>query len=232
MKETKLKEVQLKLYERLCKADWGEPLKLFILSQDFINILDKLWDESRNGKKFTPVIKQLFRAFEECSYNETKVVIIGQDPYPYLNSADGIAFSCSNKNKTETSLRFIGNEIKRTVYPDQDYIVPNDLICWANQGVLLLNTAFTTQVKKVGKHYELWNPFMTYLLDVLNTNPNLIYVFMGRVASQWNKNINDKNLRFFLNHPAHGAYSKKGWDCQNVFNEINKLLTKKERIKW
>ena len=119
------------------------------------------------------------------------------------------------------------------MYPDQEYTVNNDLACWANQGVLLLNTAFTTQVRKVGKHYNIWKPFMTYLLDYLSHNEKLIYVFMGRVAAQFEEHVDEEtSLRFFLNHPAYGAYSKKGWDCKDIFNRINELLIKKERIKW
>jgi uracil DNA glycosylase len=74
-----LEEVKTKLYEKLKPSGWGDKLKTFILSDDFDKILQYLLNESKSGKHFTPVLKQVFRAFEECPYNELKVVMIGQD---------------------------------------------------------------------------------------------------------------------------------------------------------
>src|SRR3972149_6188064 len=92
-------DVQQKLYERLKLSGWANILKGFLLSEDFRTILEYLYKESIQGRRFTPRIKQLFRAFEECPYKDLKLVIMGQDSYPYLNVADGIAFSCSNDKR-------------------------------------------------------------------------------------------------------------------------------------
>ena len=97
---------------------------------------------SNNGQRFTPVLKDVFRAFEECPYDELKVVMVGQDPYPTINVADGIAFSCSKSEKEQPSLRFILDEVQK-LYPD-GYQRPLDLAKWSNQGILLMNTAFKT----------------------------------------------------------------------------------------
>jgi len=90
-----LKEVQMKLYERLKPSGWGQQLKGFLLSDDFYSLLNKLLDQANDQKRFTPTMKQVFRAFEECPYDKLKVIIVTQDPYPYAGVADGIAFSCS-----------------------------------------------------------------------------------------------------------------------------------------
>mgnify|MGYP003648314847 CR=1 FL=1 len=74
-----LEDIKIKLYEKLKPSGWGDKLKTFILSEDFDKILMALLKDAQEGKRFTPQIKQLFRAFEECPYNELKVVMIGQD---------------------------------------------------------------------------------------------------------------------------------------------------------
>ena len=81
-------DIQNKLYERLQDSGWGSKLKMFLLSKDFESILHTLYNDSQEGKRFTPVIKDLFRAFEECPYDKLKVVVIGQDPYPQAGVAD------------------------------------------------------------------------------------------------------------------------------------------------
>ena len=145
----KIKEIQSKLYEKLKPSGWGDKLKLFLLSKDFEQILTHLYNESQDGRKFTPVLKDLFRAFEECPYNNLKIVIIGQDPYPQAGVADGISFSCSHTGKVQPSLRYIFKEIEETVYPDGMTWDP-DLKRWSNQGILMLNTAMTCEIGNIG----------------------------------------------------------------------------------
>lgn len=74
-----LKDIQSKLYQRLKPSGWGDKLKGFLLSDDFYTILDFLLTEAMENKRFTPTMKQLFKAFEECPYSSLKVVIVGQD---------------------------------------------------------------------------------------------------------------------------------------------------------
>lgn len=74
-----LEEVQLKLYEKLKPSGWGDILRTFVMSSDFEKILAQLYKESKEGNRFTPVLKNIFRAFEECPYEKTKVIILGQD---------------------------------------------------------------------------------------------------------------------------------------------------------
>lgn len=238
-----LKEVQSKLYERLKPSGWGDKLKGFILSDDFYKILQTLLAEARDNRRFTPAIKQIFRAFEECPYNDLKVVMIGQDPYPYppiqgkeLPVADGIAFSCGNDGKVQASLRYMFKEIEDTVYPGEGYTWDPDLARWANQGILLLNSSLTTTVNKVGQHYILWQPFIAYLLDILTFhNPGLVYVFMGKKAQEWMKSIPENNWKLTCSHPASAAHqNQEVWDSGDIFNKVSKLVYNncKEQIKW
>jgi uracil-DNA glycosylase len=231
-----LEETKRKLYERLKPSGWGDKLKTFIMSQDFDKILDKLLQEAKEGQRFTPVLKQVFRAFEECPYKDLKVVMIGQDPYPYAGVADGIAFSCSNDEKVQASLRYMFKEIEDTVYPEGGYVWDPDLKKWSNQGILVINIAFTTTIGKVGQHYALWQPFMAFLLDTLMySNPGLIYVFMGKKAQEWADSIPENNYKIFTTHPASAAHANaEKWDSGDVFNKVSEILqsTNKETIVW
>jgi len=236
MSTVNLKEIQQKLYEKLKASGWGDPLKVFILSADFERILNTLLRESTNGNKFTPVLKQLFTAFEECPYDKVKLVMVGMDPYPYLGVADGMAFSCSNTMKPAASLRYIQEQIASTVYNDPKREMNPDLRYLANQGVLLLNTALTTQVDKTGLHIELWKPFITFLLDILAfKKAQLAYVFLGAKAMEWNSSVPSQNYKFFVTHPASAAHmNQEVWDSGNLFNNINVVLKKNfnTEIQW
>jgi uracil-DNA glycosylase len=234
MSKVNLKEIQEKLYLRLKDSGWGDKMKMFILSQEFYSILEHLAMESKDGRRFTPVLKQLFRAFEECPYNELKVVIVGQDPYPQAGVADGISFSCSNDGKVQKSLNYIFKEIENTVYPD-GYTWDPDLKRWSNQGVLMLNTALTCEVGNIGAHVKLWKPFTLNLLDYLATyNTGLLYVFMGNKAKEFAKLIPQNNYKFFTMHPASAAYRGGKWDSGDLFNSVNKVLKENynTQIKW
>jgi uracil-DNA glycosylase len=74
-----LDEIKLKLYEKLKPSGWGDKLKTFIMSEDFDKILKQLLKEAKANNRFTPPLKQVFRAFEECPYKDLKVIMLGQD---------------------------------------------------------------------------------------------------------------------------------------------------------
>lgn len=220
--EPEIEEIKQKLFDKLEPSGWGRIFKSFIFSSEFTDILNKLYKLSTEGKRFTPPLKQVFRAFEECPYDKLQVVMIGQDPYPQLGVADGIAFSCSNTKKEQPSLRFILDEAQK-MYPFYDR--PLDLARWSNQGVLMLNTALTVEVDKIGSHYDIWKPFTAYLLDWLNNyNTGLVYVYMGKKAEEWSELTGDNNHKFFVKHPASAAYNGSKWDSNDIFTKIHHLV--------
>ena len=234
-------QIKLKLIEKLKPSGWANLLKGHLQSDDFQAIIDMLVAENEAGKRFTPGLKQMFRAFEICPVNKVKVVILGQDPYPHLMAADGLAFSCSNLQKPEASLKYILGAIEKDVPPeDQDPAVVDvaryDLSRWAEQGVLCLNTALSTEVGKIGSHTKAWVPFMEYLVDMINFNQSgLVWVLMGKQAQNYEGIIGEQHTVFTCTHPAYAAYQKlKYWDCNDVFNKVNRQLIeyKKEKIKW
>lgn len=221
-------EVAEKLIEMLKPSGWHNLLKGFLYSEDFKNILIKLNECVDEGQRFTPPLKQVFRAFVECPLSDLSVVMVGQDPYPQMGVADGVAFSCSNTGKQEASMRYIFNAIGDTVYKGKvdPKKMDTDLARWSKQGVLMLNTALTTEIGKVGKHYDIWKPFINYLFDMLNTHESTIWVFMGKKAEDLSDLIDsDKHHHLFCSHPASAAYQKESkWNCNDVFNKVNETL--------
>jgi len=242
LKEPNPQELQQKLYERLKPSGWADLLKGFILSDEMIMILKQLILESKQGDKFTPKLKQVFRFLEECPYAKLKVIIILQDPYAFMDEygetiADGIPMSCGNTLKVQPSLRFVHQSIQETVYKDKPYNNPRDLKVWANQGVLLLNAALTTTIGKTGVHYLLWRPFVVYLLDTIGWNkPGLVYIYMGQKAKEYMKITPNNTYKFTVVHPAYAAHKHlDSWDCQDIWRHTNLILQEKEGkepIKW
>ena len=88
-------EFREQIYKKLEPTGWNTALRMFIKSNEFIRLIDRLKDDVVLDKRFTPTFKYVFKAFEECHYKDTRVIILGQDPYPQINVADGLAFSCS-----------------------------------------------------------------------------------------------------------------------------------------
>jgi uracil-DNA glycosylase len=125
------------------------------------------------------------------------------------------------------SLKYIFKEIERTVHKN-GYTWDPDLKRWSNQGILMLNTAFTTTIGKVGTHYEIWKPFIAFVLDVIGfQNPGLVYVFLGKKAQEWMESVPENNYLFKTTHPASAAYAQvEQWDSGDIFNKVSQITKK------
>lgn len=223
--EIKINNLRDNINNKLSDSNWERVLSPYINGLNFDHIMNTLVDNVNNGRRFTPKFKDIFNAFIECPYDDLKVVIVGQDPYPQFGVADGIAFSCSNKGKAEKSLQYINKAL------GTDH---TDLRCWSNQGVLLINTALTVEINKIGSHYGLWKSFTEYLFDTLNRHKkNLVFVLMGRKAEEWAPLLSNMKI-YKVAHPASAAYKGGEWDCKDVFNKVNNELTKQGKtcIEW
>ena len=103
-------------------------------------------------KLVCPHYIDVFKAFKLCDYNNLSVVMLGMDPYPQKDVATGLAFA--NKDKVESpSLKVIQDTLGYNINPT--------LESWARQGVLLLNSALTVEMNKVGSHIMMWRPFIS-----------------------------------------------------------------------
>ena len=215
------------LNNKLKDSGWDRMLSPYVNGLSFDYIMNKLRDSVEQGLRFTPKFKDVFNGFYECPYDDLKVVIVGQDPYPQLGVADGIAFSCSIKGKAEKSLQYILKALE-----DENGSV--DLRRWSNQGVLLINTAFTCEINKIGSHYGIWKSFTEHVFDNINRhNPDTVFILMGKKAEAWQTLLpNCKILK--CSHPASAAYRGGEWDCNDVFNKANTMLIKQDKtcINW
>jgi uracil-DNA glycosylase len=232
-----ISEIQKKLVETINHTDWYGLLNHFITKSEFQEILEKLVFEVEEGKRFVPKIKNTLNAFKECSFKDLKIVVIGQDPYPWLYKnhpdgtvADGLAFSCGHSMKIQPSLEYIYNAMGKE--PDDRN---PDLKYLANQGVLLLNSAFTVEVNKPGTHYHIWKPFMNIILDAICYNKSgIVFILLGKVAQQFEDMITEDNLILKASHPASAGYNKGIWNCEDVFNKTNEYLKQRGKtiIQW
>ena len=219
------------LNNKLKDSSWDRMLSPYVNGLSFDHIMNTLIENVEQGRRFTPKFKDVFNGFYECPYDNLKVVIVGQDPYPQLGVADGIAFSCSVKGKAEKSLQYILKQTTgKTTYTPEEC----DLKRWANQGVLLINTAFTCEVNKIGSHYGIWKSFTEHVFDNINRhNPDTIFILMGKKAEAWQTLLpNCKILK--CSHPASAAYRGGEWDSNDVFDKANEILNTQDKacINW
>jgi uracil-DNA glycosylase len=228
--EINIPNIKKMLCDRLKTSGWMLLLEPIINSDQFDEILYFLKTEVKNDKRFTPKIKGIFKAFEECPYNNLKTIFISQDPYPELGVADGIAFSCSKTKTIQPPLRYIFKELNESQWDSLD---PN-LKRWSNQGVLLLNTALTVQIGKIGSHHDLWKPIIKLILSGINDDFNeMPVVLFGVKAEEWHLRLHNQKI-FKIPHPASAAYNGGKWDCDNIFYKINMILQDQNRslILW
>ena len=230
-----IKEIQEKFTDKIKPSGWYETdLFNLIRSPEFVRPIEELWNQAtQNNMMFTPKFKDLLKAYELCNYNDLKVVIVGQDPYPQADVADGIAFSCSKTNKEQPSLRYIFDELQ-TQYPDATRDC--DLSRWSKQGVLMLNTALTCEVDNIGAHVKMWKGWTEFMFNnVLNDYSKVIdFVFMGAKAKPFANMISNNHNKHFVVHPAAAAYRGGKWDSDNLFKKINENLKERgeKEIKW
>jgi uracil-DNA glycosylase len=232
-KNPKINEVKEKIIYNLKNCGWYDVLNEYLDSDEFYEIINFLYKESVQSREFTPNLSKVFNAFVECPFDKLKCVIVGQDPYPQKGVADGIAFSCSNKMKAEKSLQYILKSIEESV---KDYTsFSPDLRRWSNQGVLMYNTALTTQVNNIGAHKLIWDGFTCHLLTrISQTKVGVPFVFMGNIAKEFNLNVNNRHPKFFIPHPASAAYKGGKWEYDNIWNRVNENLIaqNKNPINW
>lgn len=232
-----IQEVIQKLILKLKGTGWDTKLNSFLISKDFEKIIETLYQKVSQGERFTPPLKSIFRCFTECPLNNLKVVIIGQDSYPQLNIADGIAFSCSNTMKPQPSLIKLFEALNNTVENLTEESFNPDLTRWANQGILLINRGLTCKLNEPGKHIDLWHPFIVYLIDMLSlTNSGLIFCLLGSKAQELESLISPSHYIIKASHPMSAFYNNEEWNCNDMFNKINTIIHnnngESQIIKW
>ena len=195
------------------------------------------WLRSINQSTLCPSIKDVFKAFKLCPYNNCRVVFIGQDPYPQRGVAQGVLFGNSSntpENKLSSSLQIIKESVINFEIPHNLITFDPTLESWAKQGILMINSALTTEVGKIGVHMMKWRPFMiAFLKQMSMINPGIVYVLFGSQAQILEPYINKNNYVLKIEHPVYFARTNKKMPY-HIWKNINKILYDLygERIEW
>ncbi len=171
-----------------------------------------------------PDKNDIFKAFELCPFHQTKVIILGQDPYHGVDQAHGLSFSVKKDKIIPPSLLNIFKEIKR----DLGNEIPKEgsLVRWAEQGVLLLNAILTVKASQPGSHKHLgWERFTDQvILHLSNKKQNLVFLLWGAFAGRKKGLIDaEKHLILTSAHPS-PLSCYRGFQGNGHFSKANYFL--------
>jgi len=186
-------------------------------------------DEAYAAGPVNPAPENLFRAFRECPFGRTSVVLCGQDPYPDPAFAVGLAFSVPPGEKQAQSLRNILRE-RRDDVGGVSEAESGDLSCWARQGVLLLNTSLSVRAGEPNSHRALWGDFAPRLLALLcarRAEP-LVFLLWGREAGALGRTLEAQpqagpRLFLYAAHPSPRS-ARRGFFGSRPFSRANGFL--------
>lgn len=205
--------------------DWDLKLKIIWESPGFKNFYKKIIHEYDNKEVYPPK-DYIFNALKLTSYENTKVVIVGQDPYHGKGEAHGLSFSVQKGIKIPPSLKNIYKEL----YDDLGVLPKDngDLTGWALQGVLLLNSVLTVEKDKAASHRNLgWELLTDYIIKILNLKEEtVVFILWGNFAKEKAKLITNPHHYIVMSpHPSpFSAYS--GFFGSKPFSKTNEFLVK------
>ena len=214
---------------------WQTTLNVEIEKTYFQNLMKEVEDEYENSVCFPPK-ELIFSAFNTCSFEAVKVVIIGQDPYHGDGEANGLSFSVNDSVRIPPSLRNIFREINT----DLDSIfmpTSGNLESWAKQGVLLLNASLTVRKDNPNSHKHLkWNLFTDAVIQKISEEKeNIVFMLWGSFAQKKGAKIDrNKHLVLESGHPSPMSANQGKWFGNKHFSKANLYLknNKLEPICW
>lgn len=212
---------------------WEDILKDEYNKEYFLNLKKFLEQEYEKYTVF-PKKSDIFKSLKLTEYEDTRIVILGQDPYHDDNQANGLAFSVNDGIKLPPSLVNIYKEIESEYQCKVNR--RGNLEYLARQGVLLLNTVLTVRAHNANSHKDMgWEIFTDKIIEKLNEREDpVIFVLWGNNAIKKEKLIN-KGRHYVLTaaHPSPLSAYRGFFGC-NHFKKINEILRylNKEEIKW
>ena len=184
--------------------------------------------------KVYPPAKEILRAFALCSFEATRVVILGQDPYHGPGQANGLCFSVRQEVPTPPSLRNIFKEIKNDLgHPTPPH---GDLTRWAEQGVLLLNATLTVPAGQPGAHQNKgWETFTDAVIwTVAQKKTHVVFLLWGAYARKKAALVDGaRHLILTAPHPSPYAADRGFFGCRH-FSKANAYLQahQQKEITW
>lgn len=216
------------------EKSWKEHLAQEFEKPYFSKLIEFVKTEYGSTKVYPPG-KFIFNAFDKCTFDNTKVVILGQDPYHGYNQANGLSFSVNDGVAMPPSLQNIFKEIR----DDLGTPIPKtgNLERWAEQGVLLLNSTLTVRAGEAGSHQKKgWETFTDAVIKCISDEKqDVVFMLWGKYAQDKGAIIDTaKHVILKAKHPSPMAANFGGWFGTKHFSQANNYLISKglEPIKW
>lgn len=213
--------------------DWGPLLEEECKKLYFTELEQFLTQEYRQYRVY-PAAENIYNAFRYTSFEEVKVVILGQDPYHGPNQAHGLSFSVQPEVKIPPSLKNIYKELNQ----DLGCFIPNhgNLVEWANQGVLLLNTVLTVREGEAHSHRgKGWEIFTDEVIHLLNKREEpIVFILWGKPAQSKIPYIHTNRHKILTSvHPS-PLSANRGFFGSKPFSKANDCLKKwgRKEINW
>jgi uracil-DNA glycosylase len=214
---------------------WQTILSNEIEKSYFQDLMIEVANEYQNQTCYPPK-ELIFSAFNNCSLEKLKVVIIGQDPYHGEGEANGLSFSVNDSVRIPPSLRNIFREL--TTDLDSIFLpTSGNLEAWAQQGVLLLNASLTVRKDSPNCHKHLkWNLFTDAVIQKISEEKeNVVFMLWGSFAQKKGAKIDrEKHLVLESGHPSPMSANQGKWFGNKHFSRANDYLKKNnfEVIDW
>ena len=213
---------------------WQQRLQSEFDKPYFVKLAEFLREEYSTQRIYPPG-KLLFNAFDKCPFDDTRVVILGQDPYHGDKQANGLAFSVANGITKPPSLLNVFKEIQ----DDLGKPIPQsgNLERWAEQGVMLLNSTLTVRAAQAGSHQgKGWETFTDAVIKLISEEKqNVVFLLWGAYAQKKGAVIDSgKHLVLTSKHPSPMAAQWGGWFGNKHFSQANAYLREKglAEIDW
>ena len=213
---------------------WKTILKGEFEKPYFKNLTDFVNKEYQHGACY-PNVNQIFSAFDHCSFDNLKVVIIGQDPYHGKGQANGLCFSVNDGISHPPSLTNIFKELET----DEGLPIPSsgNLERWADQGVLLLNATLTVRAHEAGSHQNKgWEKFTDAVIDIISVEKkDVVFLLWGGFAKKKGSKIDKKKHCVLTSgHPSPLSANRGYWFGNKHFSKTNAFLESKknQKINW
>jgi uracil-DNA glycosylase len=224
----------LDTYSHVVGEEWAMVLDKEFQSKYMQTLKEKL-ECAYTFQTVYPAKKNIFKAYRSTPIQDTKVLILGQDPY-HNGAATGLAFDVGDNTSINPSLRNILKEVNQSI-PGGTQIKGGNLQPWADQGVMLLNTILTVDKGEPKSHANIgWEPFIAATLNALSwraiAGQPLVVILWGREAQKYKHFFQSGNeLVLTAPHPASEAYSggTSGFFGCNHFVKANEYLARNGR---
>lgn len=217
----------------ILKNDWAHLLQEEFEKPYYLELRNFLIQEYREQTIY-PDKHDIFNALHYTAFKDTKVVILGQDPYHGPNQAHGLSFSVKPGINTPPSLKNIFKELK----DDLGYEIPNHgyLVKWAKEGVLMLNAVLTVRQGKPNSHQGMgWENFTDRVISLLNEREKpVVFILWGKYAQE-KETLITQNHHYIIKAPHPSPFSaNRGFFGSKPFSKTNSFLNEAglDKINW